>query len=65
MCSALLRLDVEVALIEHDWAVSVLNADVLVGDVVDATVANVFASPGLQTGAVLVGLVCNRSKGVR
>lgn len=50
---ALGRLDVEVALVEHDRVVCVLDVDVFVCDVPDAAVADVFASPCFETGSVL------------
>ena len=53
MGSTLGRIDVEVALVQHKGLVSVLDADVAVGDVVDASVADVLASPGLEASAVL------------
>lgn len=45
--------DVEVALVEHDGEVGVLDADVLVRDVADVAVADVRAGPGLEPRAVL------------
>lgn len=47
------RIDVEVALVQDNGGVGVLNMDVAVGDVVDASVANVLTSPGLETGTIL------------
>lgn len=45
--------DVEVALVQNDGGICVLDVDVLVGDVIDISVANVWTSPGLETSAVL------------
>jgi hypothetical protein len=45
--------DVEVALIQDDGLVSVLNVNILVGDVVDTAIANIRSSPGLETGTSL------------
>ena len=51
--SACRLVDVEVALVEHDGRVCVLDVDILVGDVVDESVADVRACPGLEARAVL------------
>lgn len=48
-----LRLDVEVASIENDGPVGVVNVEVLEGDVLDVSVAGGWASPCLKTGTVL------------
>ena len=45
--------DVEVALVEHDGVVRVLDVDVLVRNVVDEAVADVRAGPSLEARAVL------------
>lgn len=50
---ALGGLDVEVTLVEHDGPVDVVDVEVDVGDVVDVAVADVFAGPGFEAGAVL------------
>lgn len=47
------RLDVEVALVEHDRVVRVLDVDVFVCDVRDAAVADLLAGPGFETGSIL------------
>lgn len=46
---------VEVALIQNDRSIGVLDMDVAVGDVVDATVSDVLTGPCLETGSVLLG----------
>lgn len=48
-----LGVDVEVALVEHDGPVDVVDVEVDVGDVVDVAVADVFAGPGFEARAVL------------
>lgn len=48
-----LRLDVEVASIENDGPVGVVNVEVLEGDVLDVSVAGGWASPCLKAGTVL------------
>jgi hypothetical protein len=48
-----LRLDVEVASIENDGPIGVVNVEVLEGDVLDVSVAGGWASPCLKTGTVL------------
>lgn len=60
MGSTLGRVDVEVALVKHKGLVGVFDVDVAVGDVVDASVADVLASPGLEASAVLdeVSQIC-------
>ena len=45
--------DVEVALIQDNGLVGILNVDILVGDVVDTAITNVRSSPGLETGTSL------------
>lgn len=45
--------DVEVALVQHNWRVSVFDDDVLVCHVVDVAVARIRTSPGLEACAVL------------
>lgn len=45
--------NVEVTLVEDNGDVGVFNVDVLVGDVVDTTEADVGASPGLEAGSGL------------
>ena len=51
--STLGRIDVEVTLVQHKGLVGVLDVDVAVGDVVNASIADVLASPGLEASAVL------------
>lgn len=53
VCCTLGRVDIEVALVQHKGLVGVLDVDVAVGDVVDASVADILTSPGLETGTVL------------
>jgi hypothetical protein len=53
---ALRSVDVEVALVQDDRVVGVLDADVLVRDVVDAAVADIGTGPCFETGAVLIVL---------
>lgn len=53
VCCTLGRIYVEIALVQHKGLVGVLNVDVTIGDVVDTPVADVLASPGLETGTVL------------
>lgn len=48
-----LRLDVEVASIENDGPVGVVNVEVLEGDILDVSVAGGWASPCLKAGTVL------------
>lgn len=48
-----LRLDVEVASIENDGPIGVVNIEILEGDVLDVSVAGGWAGPGLKTGTVL------------
>lgn len=48
-----LRVNVEVASIKNNRPVSVVNVEVLEGDVLDVSVAGGFASPCLKTGTVL------------
>lgn len=45
--------DVEIALIQHDRRVRVLDMDVFVGDVVHVSVADIRACPGLEPSAIL------------
>ena len=47
------RVDVEVALVEHNRVIRVLNVDILVRDIADVSVTSCRACPGLQTGAIL------------
>lgn len=49
-----LRLNVEVASIKNNRPISVINVEVLEGNVLDVSVAGGFASPCLKTGTVLV-----------
>ena len=51
--SADLRVDVEVASVEDDRPVDVLNVHAVVGDVVDVAISDVGAGPRLQASAVL------------
>lgn len=48
-----LRVDIEVASIENDGPIGVVNVEVLEGDVLDVSVAGGWASPCLKTGTVL------------
>ena len=50
---ALRRINVEVALVQHDGMVRIFDVDVLVRDVVDPPVSDVLSCPCLETGAVL------------
>lgn len=50
---ALGGVDVEVALIQNDRSIGVLDMDVAVGYIVDATVSDILAGPCLETGSVL------------
>jgi hypothetical protein len=45
--------DIEVALVEYNRVIGVLDVDILVGNVADISVAGCRACPGLQAGAVL------------
>lgn len=45
--------DVEVALIQHNWRIRVLNQNILVGDIVNVSVSDIRACPSLETRAVL------------
>lgn len=45
--------DVEIALIKDNRSIRILDVNVLVGDVVDVSVANVWAGPSLETSTVL------------
>ena len=47
------RVKVEVASIEHNGPVGVVNVNVLEGDVLDVAVASISTSPGLKAGTVL------------
>lgn len=53
VCCTLGRVDIEVALVQHKGLISVLDMDIAVGDVVDTSVTDVLAGPGLETGTVL------------
>jgi hypothetical protein len=53
VCCTLSRIDVEVALVQHKGFVGVLDVDVAVGDVVDASITDVLTGPSLETGTVL------------
>lgn len=48
-----LWLDVEIASIENNRPISIVNVEVLEGNVLDISVAGSWASPGLKTGTVL------------
>ncbi len=50
---ALVRGNVEVALVQKDWVVRVFDVDVFVCDVVDTAVADAFAGPCFEACAVL------------
>jgi hypothetical protein len=53
VCCTLGCIDIEVALVKHKGLVGVLDVNVAVGDVVDASVADVLAGPCLEAGTVL------------
>lgn len=53
VCCTLGCIDVEIALVQHNGLIGVLDVDVAVSDVVNASVADVLASPGLETGTIL------------
>lgn len=48
ICGAGSLVDVEVALIQNQWLVSVVVVEVLVGDISDVSVASSWTCPGLQ-----------------
>lgn len=53
VCCTLGRIDVKVALVQDHGHVSVLDVDIAVGDVVDASVADVLAGPSLEASTIL------------
>jgi hypothetical protein len=57
LCASSL-VDVKVALVQYDRAVSFLNVNVFIGDVVDVSVSDVRACPCFETRAVLAVEEC-------
>lgn len=49
----LIRLNVEVTLIQYDRSIGVFNTDVLVRDVVDSAISDILAGPGLEPRPIL------------
>jgi hypothetical protein len=54
MSRTLGRVHIEVALVQQNWVVCVFNVDVAVGDVVDASVADILSSPRLEASTILL-----------
>jgi hypothetical protein len=46
-------IEIEVALVEDDGIIGVVDVDVFICDVVDAAVADVLSCPGFEAGSVL------------
>lgn len=44
---------IEIALVQHDGGIGVFDADVTVGDVIDAAISDILSGPGLEAGSVL------------